>query len=122
DARVILFHESIDEVVRLFLQLRGEGVAAVMEHSDLPGELRDASLELFRSGVAPVIVSARSLIEGFNVPEADLGVIVASSSSTRQRIQSIGRVLRRYQSVSGQEKASRICVLYVRDSVDDRIY
>ena len=121
-ARVILFHESIDEVVRLFGLLESEGVPAVMEHSQLPSELRDNSLELFRSGTAQVVVSARSLIEGFNVPEADLGIIVASSSSPRQRIQSIGRVLRRHRESEGDEKTSRICVLYIRDTVDEAIY
>src|SRR5205823_3759588 len=75
-----------------------------------------------RAGTARVIVSARSLIEGFDVPEADLGIIVASSSSPRQRIQSIGRVLRRVRDASGEEKSSRICVLYMRDTVDETIY
>ncbi len=122
DARVILFHESIAEVVSLFEVLMRAGIPAVMEHSDLPDELRDTSLELFRTGTAQVIVSARSLIEGFNVPEADLGIIVASSSSARQRIQSIGRVLRKYRDSSGEQKSSRVCVLYVRGSVDEAIY
>lgn len=121
-ARVILFHESIDEVIRLFELLESEGVPAVMEHSQLPAELRDTSLELFRSGIAQVVVSARSLIEGFNVPEADLGIIVASSSSPRQRIQSIGRVLRRHRRSEDDEKTSRICVLYIRDTVDEAVY
>ncbi len=121
-ARVILFHESIDEVIRLFELLESEGVPAVMEHSQLSAELRDTSLELFRRGIAQVVVSARSLIEGFNVPEADLGIIVASSSSPRQRIQSIGRVLRRHRGSEGDEKTSRICVLYIRDTVDEAIY
>ena len=121
-ARVLLFHESIDEVVRIFELLESEGVPVVMEQSELPTELRETSLELFRSGVAQVVVSARSLIEGFNVPEADLGIIVASSSSPRQRIQSIGRVLRRYRGPEGDEKTSRVCVLYVRDTVDEAIY
>jgi superfamily II DNA or RNA helicase len=122
DARVILFHESIGEVVSLFGVLTRAGIPAVMEHSELPGELRETSLELFRAGTAQVIVSARSLIEGFNVPEADLGIIVASSSSARQRIQSIGRVLRKYRDAAGEQKSSRVCVLYVRDSVDEAIY
>ncbi len=122
DARIILFHESINEVIGIFELLTSEGVPAVMEHSQLPNELRETSLELFRSGIAQVVVSARSLIEGFNVPEADLGIIVASSSSPRQRIQSIGRVLRRHLGTEGDEKASRICVLYVRDTVDEAIY
>jgi superfamily II DNA or RNA helicase len=122
DARVILFHESIDEVVSLFELLARDELPVVMEHSELSGELREASLDLFRTGVAQVIVSARSLIEGFDVPEADLGIIVASSSSPRQRIQSIGRVLRKPRGETGDRKSSRICVLYVRDSVDEAIY
>jgi superfamily II DNA or RNA helicase len=122
DARVILFHESIDEVISLFELLTSDGLPTVMEHSELPGELRQVSLELFRNGTAQVIVSARSLIEGFDVPEADLGIIVASSSSPRQRIQSIGRVLRKPRDGTGGPKTSRICVLYVRDSVDEAIY
>ena len=121
-ARVLLFHESIAEVVHLFELLESEAMPAVMEHSGLPAELRDTSLELFRSGTAQVVVSARSLIEGFNVPEADLGIIVASSSSPRQRIQSIGRVLRRHRGSEGDEKTSRICVLYIRDTVDEAVY
>ena len=122
DSRVILFHESIAEVVALFAILRDDGFPVVMEHSELPSALREQTLDLFRSGTAKVIVSARSLIEGFNVPEADLGIIVASSSSPRQRIQSIGRVLRTYRDRSGEEKSSRVYVLYVRDSVDEQIY
>ena len=121
-ARVILFHESIAEVVALFGYLRDDGFPVVMEHSELPQELRDQTLNLFRSGIAKVVVSARSLIEGFNVPEADLGIIVASSSSPRQRIQSIGRVLRTYRDRLGEEKSSRVCVLYIRESVDEHIY
>lgn len=122
DARVILFHESIAEVVALFELLAKTRIPAVMEHSELPQELRETSLELFRAGTAKVIVSARSLIEGFNVPEADLGIIVASSSSARQRVQSIGRVLRRYRDARGEQKTSRVCVLYIRDTVDEAIY
>ena len=122
DSRVILFHESIAEVVALFAILRDDGFPVVMEHSELPSALREQTLDLFRSGTAKVVVSARSLIEGFNVPEADLGIIVASSSSARQRIQSIGRVLRTYRDRTGEEKSSRVYVLYVRDSVDEQIY
>ncbi len=122
DTRAILFHESLPEVERLFEALRAEGLPVVMEHSELPAGLREASLDLFRQGAAKVVVSARTLIEGFNVPEADLGIIVASSTSTRQRIQSIGRVLRKHRRESGEEKWARICVLYVRETVDELIY
>ncbi|HEY0969823.1 MAG TPA: DEAD/DEAH box helicase [Gemmatimonadales bacterium] len=122
DTRIILFHESIAEVVALFEAMVAEGLPAVMEHSKLPGAARGASLELFRAGAAQVIVSARSLIEGFDVPAADLGIVVASSSSPRQRIQSIGRVLRKNPAKDGEDKLARICLLYMRDTADELIY
>jgi hypothetical protein len=80
------------------------------------------SLDLFRKGIARVVISARSLIEGFNVPAVDVGIIVASSTSVRQRIQSMGRVLRRHKTAGGEEKNPSIHILYVRNTVDEFIY
>jgi superfamily II DNA or RNA helicase len=80
-ARVMLFHESIAEVMSLFAHLRQRGFAAIAEHSELPGSVRETGLDLFRRGIAQIIASARSLIEGVNVPAVDVGIIVASSSS-----------------------------------------
>lgn len=120
-ARVILFHERISETNRLFIELRAAGYAAVLEHSDLADSLRERSLDLFRDGNAQVLVSVRSLVEGFNVPAADVGIIVAASSSSRQRIQSLGRVMRRYKGAQGvMEKA--IHIFYATDTKDENIY
>jgi superfamily II DNA or RNA helicase len=48
----------------------------------------------FRSGECPVLVSAQVLEEGFDVPDADLAIVVGGSASTRRHVQRIGRVLR----------------------------
>ena len=114
----ILFHEVIEEVDRIWIILNKEKLAIVREHSGEKQEDRDTSIDLFRRGVAKIIISARSLVEGFNVPSADVGVIAASSGSVRQRIQSLGRMLRRKDS----GRAARIWVLYVRDTEDESIY
>lgn len=120
-ARVILFHERITETNQLFVELRAAGYAAVLEHSELADSLRERSLDLFRDGVAQVLVSVRSLVEGFNVPAADVGIIVAASSSSRQRIQSLGRIMRRYKGAQGvAEKA--IHILYAANTKDENIY
>lgn len=121
-ARVILFHERIDEAMKLFGRLIKSGFAAVAENGELPDSIREENLELFRKGIARVMVSVKSLIEGFNVPAVDVGIIVASTSSVRQRIQSMGRVLRRHRTAGGEEKTSCIYILYASDTVDDFIY
>lgn len=122
ETRAILFHESIDEVMSLFQLLRRGGHAVVAEHSGFSDALRAESLRLFRRGTARVIVSARSLIEGFNVPSADLGIIVAASASVRQRVQTLGRLLRKRRRADGTEKSARLCVLYAANTVDELIY
>ena len=125
ESRAILFHEKIDEVENLYKRLQKSNAfkrIVTKEHSQLKQSERNRNLERFRKGKARVIVSARSLIEGFNVPAADIGIIVASSPSVRQRIQSLGRVLRLHKGKSGEEKTSVIHVLYARDTIDDIIY
>ena len=122
NARVILFHENIDEVMTLFLSLKARGLPAIAEHSELPASIRETGLELFRNGTAQIIVSAKSLIEGFNVPAVDVAIIVASSGSVRQRIQSLGRVLRRHRGPDGEEMSSCIHVLYAADTSDEMLY
>ena len=56
------------------------------------------------------------------MPAVDVGIIVASSGSVRQRIQSFGRMLRRHRGPNGEEKTSCIHVLYAADSVEENIY
>lgn len=122
ECKAILFHESISEVMAIFDALRKAGHKVVAEHSEFPDALRAESLRLFRSGTARIIVSARSLIEGFNVPSADLGIVVAASASVRQRVQTLGRLLRKGAAASGQEKQAVLYVLYAHDTVDELIY
>jgi superfamily II DNA or RNA helicase len=119
DTRILLFHESVAEVMRIFAVLRQTGVPVVAENSQLPDALRSESLRLFRTGAARVLVSARSLIEGFDVPAADVGIVVASSSSVRQRIQTLGRILRKKP---GEERAATLHVLYMAETTDEMIY
>jgi len=92
--RTIVFHEQIaaaNAIVSLLLE-RGHRVAVY--HSGIGSHLRQDNLRLFRRGEVDVLVTCRALDEGINVPDASLAVIVASTASTRQRIQRLGRVLR----------------------------
>ncbi len=120
ESKILLFHESISEVMRLYVTLLRGGYKTTVDHSKLPDSLRAASISLFRSAAANVLVSARTLIEGFDVPAADVGIIAASSTSARQRVQTIGRVLRRPKD--GTRKRAVIHTLYMAGTVDEAIY
>lgn len=122
--RALLFHERVAESEHLYEQLLRAlpGVPMALEHSRLPDRRRDEALAAFRSGRAQVLVSVKSLVEGIDVPEADVGISVAATSSVRQRIQALGRVLRRASSASGGPKQAEMHLLYVNGTVDELIY
>jgi superfamily II DNA or RNA helicase len=92
--RTLVFHEQIyaADVIAQLLRKRGHRVAVY--HSGIGANLRQDNLRLFRRGEVDILVTCRALDEGINVPDASLAVIVASTASTRQRIQRLGRVLR----------------------------
>jgi len=93
----------------------------VMYHS---GHSRDIwnqfAMEWFRAdGYADVMFSVKALIEGVDVPDADIGIIRVSSGSVRQRIQTLGRILR---TGDDPDNVSQLWVLYARDTVDENIF
>ncbi|RZU73628.1 superfamily II DNA or RNA helicase [Micromonospora kangleipakensis] len=120
--RALFFHERIDEAVDLHRRLTeaGLGFPIGLEHSGLPEAQRRDALARFAQGSTPVLVSVKSLIEGIDVPDADVGISVASSSSVRQRVQALGRVLRR--RFDGGSKHAEMHIIYVHDTVDEAIY
>ena len=63
-------------------------------NTDLNDDERQENLEKFKAGNLNVLVSCTALDEGFDMPEADGAMILSASSSKRQRIQRMGRVLR----------------------------
>lgn len=93
----------------------------VMYHSGHSRDVwNDFAMEWFREGgFANVMLSVKALIEGVDVPSADIGIVRVSSSSVRQRIQTLGRVLRTGDDLS---KHSELFVLYARDTVDESIF
>lgn len=92
--RSIVFHEHIAAADVIARVLSERGHRAAVYHSGIGPHIRQDNLRRFRRGHIDVLVTCRALDEGINVPDASLAVVVASTASTRQRIQRLGRVLR----------------------------
>lgn len=92
--RVIIFHERVASLNGIADLLSEFGQNSVAFHSRLTESHRRDNLRLFRRGMVNMLVTCRALDEGANVPEANVAVVARSTSSTRQRIQRLGRVLR----------------------------
>jgi hypothetical protein len=66
-----------------------------MYHSKQTPGWNPLFMQAFREGKCRVMLSVKALAEGVDVPKADVGIIRVSTGSVRQRIQTIGRMLRR---------------------------
>ena len=117
NARVLIFHEEIEAAQKIFDVLKKRGHSVAIYHSQIGGDARRESLKQFRKGIVKIIVCCRALDEGVDVPESEVAIIAASTSSARQRIQRIGRVIRVHDS---KEKA-KIYTIYITDKEQDKL-
>lgn len=117
--RIIIFGERIQQADALYEKLnRLYPHKAVRFHSAMDPHARKLALERFHNGEAHILISCRSLDEGFDVPSANVGIVMSSASVNRQRIQRLGRILRKYE---GKDIAS-LYYLYIDDSAEEATY
>ena len=131
EAQLVAGAESLCQRVKRLAEL-GElpfpASAVALEHSRLSAAARKAALDGLRSGDVQVLVSVKALQEGIDIPDVGLGVSVASTASARQRIQTMGRILRPARDATGKRlppdeaPVKRLHLLYVRGTVDEEIY
>lgn len=64
-------------------------------YSEFNRQARKNALERFHDGNQRILISCRALDKVIDVPDASVGIILSCSSVNRQRIQRLGRILRR---------------------------
>ena len=117
--RVLIFCERIEQVVSTVSSIRKKmGNCTGIYHSEMTKEARKREMESFRSGSTRILVSCRCLDEGIDVPEANIAIVMSSSAISRQRIQRLGRVIRRAEG----KDAACLYYIYIRESSDDAAY
>ncbi len=94
--RVLIFTHDNATVYRI----AREFLVPVITHQTKAKERRDVLLK-FNSGAYPIVATSRVLNEGVNVPEANVAVVMSGSSTVREHVQRLGRILRK----SGDKEA-----------------
>ena len=90
----IVFTENKKQAKEFNSIINSKGYKSAIYNTDLDTSEREENLNNFKNGNLNVLVSCTALDEGFDMPEADGAMILSASSSKRQRIQRMGRVLR----------------------------
>ena len=93
--KTILFHESISHIEAISMVLKDFGIDCRTYHSRMSKKRARESLSLFVNNSIDVLLTCRALDEGFDLPDIEVGIVASMTKSPRQRIQRLGRILRK---------------------------
>lgn len=95
-SKIIVFGERIEMADILYAQLKERYAGQVGRyHSELSEQEKKNALYRYQNSEIRILISCRALDEGLNIPETDVGIILSETSVLRQRIQRLGRILRK---------------------------
>ncbi|HVJ48407.1 DEAD/DEAH box helicase [Desulfitobacterium sp.] len=116
-SKILIFCERIVVANTIYEELQSLFPGQVGRyHSEMDEWSRKEILHKYHDAQIRILVSCRALDEGLNVPSTDIGIIASSTSSTRQRIQRLGRILRR----SGVKRTAKLYYLYIGSSNEEK--
>ena len=95
--------------------LRKRDLSASSIIGQTPKAQRSEILERFSKGRLDVLCAIGCLDEGIDIPEAEVAIIAAATNSKRQRVQRIGRVVRKHHD----KEIASIYSIYATDSERD---
>ena len=113
----IVFTENKKQAKDFNKIINKKGYKSAIYNTDLDNAEREENLNNFKSGNLNVLVSCTALDEGFDMPEADGAMILSASSSKRQRIQRMGRVLR----ITANKENALIVTVYSSKTEFDKL-
>lgn len=116
DKKIIVFDERIANVDEIKEMLAKEKIKCFVYHSKLKPKVREEVLEKFERCRKGVLLTAKCLDEGYDIKSANAAIIVNGSSSSRQSIQRLGRVLR----IEKGKIRPIIYQIYVSGTVDEK--
>ena len=111
DSKILIFTGS-----NKFSDAMAESLDAFVYHSGLTKKQREKSLEDFRGQSNAVLCSTKALNQGFDVPDASIGIIAGLNSKSLPMIQRVGRLLR----LSTAGKIGKIYIVYIKDSQEEK--
>lgn len=98
-----------------FTDAMAEELKGLSYHSKKSKKQREQILEDFKDSKNRVLCSTKALNQGFNVPDASVGIIAGLDSKALPMIQRVGRLLR-----LNKDKIGVIYILYVKDSQEEK--
>ena len=112
--KIMIFHEEVESLNILANKLEEMGYSYAMVHY----KKRRGDIDQFKKNNIQIFLSAKMFSEGVDLPDVDVGIIAAASSSVRQKIQTVGRIIRKHAG----KKEAYIINIFIRDTTDERVF
>jgi superfamily II DNA or RNA helicase len=117
--KILIFGERIAQAEELYLLLRERYPGRVGRyHSRMGQQANKNVLERFRDGELRILIACKAVDEGLDVPDATIGIILSGTSTQRQRVQRLGRIVRKKENGSG----ASLYYLHVTESSEDACF
>lgn len=117
--KIIIFSERIkqaDDLYRLLSACYPEKTGRY--HSKMGEQANRNVLECFRNGSIRILIACKAIDEGLDVPDASVGIIMSGTSTQRQRIQRLGRIVRKNDNKS----SASLYYLHIEESSEDSCF
>ena len=102
--KILIFGERIDQAEELYCLLQESYPGRVGRyHSKMGDQANRNVLERFRINDIRILITCKSMDEGVDIPDAAVGIILSGTSAQRQRVQRLGRIIRKKE---GKSRAS----------------
>jgi len=111
--KTLVFCEYIAMAENVKEEMEKFGFPTAIYHSGMKSKEREQMLEDFKADKYKVMVTAKCLDEGVDVPDCELGIILGGTKVKRQMIQRLGRILRHRPG-----KMARMYQLYINGTKD----
>ncbi len=127
--KILVFGERIRQAEELYQSLQRQYPGRVGRyHSQMGQQANKNAVERFRAGDIRILITCRALDEGLDIPEVSVGIILSGTSVKRQRIQRMGRIIRRAERkgraslyyLHTAETAEDVC--FLPDAGESHIY
>tara|TARA_R100000951_G_scaffold26046_1_gene22057 strand:- start:1097 stop:2260 length:1164 start_codon:yes stop_codon:yes gene_type:complete len=112
DKRILVFSGANDFTDKLCNSIAPN---AISYHSKKTKKQKELALESFKNGTINVLCSTKALNQGFDVPDANMGIMCGITSKSLSMIQRVGRLIR-----FKEDKVGEIIILYVADSQEEK--
>tara|TARA_R110002074_G_scaffold5185_4_gene25386 strand:- start:1533 stop:2723 length:1191 start_codon:yes stop_codon:yes gene_type:complete len=89
--------------------------AAAAYHSKKTKKQKEQALKDFNEDIINVLCSTKALNQGFDVPDANFGIICGITSKALSMVQRVGRLIRFQEGKTG-----KVVIIYVKDSQEEK--